>query len=64
MQNSPSQELLLNSLRWELIPRPQKIGSVPPEEIEQWIIHNCRKSWDESIGYLGDIYEVWTAGKC
>ncbi|KAH1021582.1 hypothetical protein HUJ04_011076 [Dendroctonus ponderosae] len=64
MQNSPSQELLLNSLRWNLIPRPQKIDSVPAQEIEQWIKHNCRKSWDESTGYRGDLYEVWTAGKC
>ncbi|ERL94934.1 uncharacterized protein LOC109540799 isoform X2 [Dendroctonus ponderosae] len=62
MQNSPSQELLLNSLRWNLIPRPQKIDSVPAQEIEQWIKYNCRKSWDESTGYRGDLYEVWTAG--
>jgi len=36
---------------------------IPTAAEEKWIMENCRKAWDEPVGYRPDLYEYWTSGR-
>ncbi|KAL1497734.1 hypothetical protein ABEB36_008641 [Hypothenemus hampei] len=35
---------------------------IPSAAQEAWIVNNCRRAWDEPIGFRPDLYEEWTKG--
>ncbi|CAH1170382.1 unnamed protein product [Phaedon cochleariae] len=44
----------VNGRRFLEIPTAPKVA---------WIKENCRKAWDENIGYCPELYEKWMAGR-
>ncbi|KAF5286164.1 hypothetical protein FQR65_LT12922 [Abscondita terminalis] len=42
---------------------PGKIIRIPTRAEELWIKQNCRKAWDEPVGYRPDLYEHWVTGR-
>ncbi|KAI4460330.1 morn repeat-containing protein 5 [Holotrichia oblita] len=41
----------------------KKVLRIPTAAEEKWIMHNCRKAWDEPVGYRPDLYKHWTTGR-
>ncbi|KAK9879272.1 hypothetical protein WA026_004118 [Henosepilachna vigintioctopunctata] len=39
------------------------IPDVPVYHTESWIKENCRKAWDENVGYKPELYEYWFSGR-
>jgi hypothetical protein len=33
------------------------------DQRHKWIVDNCRKGWDEPVGYRPDLYEDWITGR-
>lgn len=41
----------------------EKLPHVPIYRTEKWIKENCRKAWDENVGYKPRLYEYWFSGR-
>ncbi|KAJ3621561.1 hypothetical protein MTP99_003678 [Tenebrio molitor] len=37
--------------------------TIVSDQRHKWIVDNCRKGWDEPVGYRPDLYEDWITGR-